>query len=217
MEFQFGRRRFRREIPQVVHVPGIEPAAAGGFLQNHRHLIAEFGHRSLGLPGKNGAGSAVARPVPPDFPRSRHGEGLSAGPVDEKRLFGSVGLRFPFVEAVDRDEAAADERGPEARIFVDRLGPGVDPPSRPGNVFGPAGNQAPAELARPSFARAGDDGQHLPGGRDVESGDDLADRPVDGELLRQGFQAGSLHEATVHSRVSISTKWRRISEKCKPR
>ena len=214
------------QLTQFVGVArlGLEPGPVlvGGHDQGR--AVVDAAELVGGLRGQDGAGPQpririVAFPVrvAPQLVEPRHRQRRVVRTVDEVRLLARLlallprGGLLPLVEAERRKDAAAlGERLAERGLLSRGLDPRVDQPIADREVLRPRGHQAPAQRAQLPFrlaagrlvARlAGEDREHLLGGRDVvvRLHRPVQRHPVHAELLGQLFRAVHRDVPTAHT------------------
>src|SRR5690606_7289007 len=98
----------------------------------------------------------------------------------------------------DDQAAPAAEGFSERGLGGDRLRPRVDHPVPDGGVFGPEGDEPPAEPAGAQPTAGADDGEDVLGGGDVVAGAVIVGEVEEVELLTDPLFGASHRIATTH-------------------
>ena len=143
--------------------------------EEHGHAAVNGADELIGRAGEDRESFQRALGGVPAVPQTGHAKGFVVWPLKSPRDLAAA-LGFPFEKGVGRDEAAApDERVTKSRLFRNGFGAGVDALEADLGIFGPGGNQSPAEFGDFKVGGASpDDGgavggpnDGLGGGRDL--------------------------------------------------
>lgn len=110
------------------------------------HAAVNGADELIGCTGEDGESFPWAIGGAPAVPEPSHAKGFMVRPLESPRDFAAA-PSFPFEKGVGRDQAAAsDERIAKSRFFRNGFGSGVDALEADLGIFGPGGDQAPAEF-----------------------------------------------------------------------
>jgi len=118
------------------------------------HAAVDGADKGIGATGEDRESFQRAFRGVPAVPQAGHAKGFVVWPLKSPRNFAAA-PGFPFKKGVGRDQAAAvDERVTKSRLFRSGFGAGVDALEADLGIFGPGGNQAPAEFSDLEAGRA---------------------------------------------------------------